>query len=271
MAVSVSPISLAGQNLEFGGSSMAPLDTAAEYLRTHIDRVLPLYVLAMAPHAVVSTLLIEAVVAQHGGRLQRLCVELLTATLWRWAWLSKLQAMVQEDLNGNRTTGLRRKLLPILVLRLFSSVALTWGSIFVLPGFLGLFVGSFAAPLLLETDEPAMARVGQAMSWIMHAYKRLLRVIVAISLMGLVMSVALLVTLYTVTDQLLPSLFGFQSTSLRLTLQGAAWRLGMGYAVFLMLDCFWTVLSVVLYDDSRSQRTATDLRARLALISGARQ
>jgi hypothetical protein len=179
--------------------------------------------------------------------------------------------MVQEHLSGKHVKGLGRKLVPILILRLFSSVALTWGSFAILPGFVGLFVGSFAAPLLLESDEPAVNRVGQAISWIMHAYRRLLRVVLALSLMGLVMAVAMFVTVYALTEQLLPSLFGFESANLRLTLRSNAWLLGMGYFIFLLLDLFWTVLAVMLYDDSRSQRMATDLRARLALISGGRE
>ena len=64
----------ATQTLEFGGSSMAPLDAAAEYLRSNVDRVLPLYALAMGPHAAVSLMLIEAIAAKHGGQLRPLCM-----------------------------------------------------------------------------------------------------------------------------------------------------------------------------------------------------
>ena len=258
----------AAQVLEFGGSSTAPLDAAAEYLRTHIDRILPLYVVAMAPHALVSMALIEAISAKHGGRLQRLCIQLVAATLWRWIWLSKIQSLVQDELSGNRTAGFWRKIAPILILRLFSAVAITWGGFLILPGFVGLFVGSFAAPLLLESDEPAALRLRKAISWIAHAYKRLLRVTLALSLLGLVLTIAIFVTQFALIERLLPMLLGFESTSLRLTLESSAWELGVCYFVFLLLDLFWTVLAVVLYDDSRSQRMATDLRARLAVICG---
>ena len=175
---------------------------------------------------------------------------------------------MQADLSGNRTTGLWRKMPPILILRLFSNVAITWGSFLILPGFVGLFIGSFAAPLLLESDEPAGVRLGKAISWITHACKRLLRVMLAMSLLALVLTIAIFVTQYFLVERLLPALLGFESTNLSLTLRSSAWQLGMCYFVFLALDLFWTVLAVVLYDDSRSQRMATDLRVRLAAISG---
>jgi hypothetical protein len=257
----------ATQTLEFGGSSMAPLDAAAEYLRTRLDAVLPLYVLAMAPHAAVTLLLIEAIAVKHGGQLQVLCIELLAATIWRWIWLARIQANVQAELSGKRGSGFWRKLLPMIVIRLFSGVAITWGSFLILPAFVGLFTGSFAAPLLLESDEPAHTRIFNATGWIMRASKRLFRVTMAMSLLGLVLAIACFVTQFYLVREILP-LFGFQSTSLDLTLGSTTWRLGMCYFVFLILDLYWTVLSVVLYDDSRSQRMATDLYARLAVITG---
>src|ERR1700684_4609331 len=85
-----------------GGPCIAPLDAAAEYLRGNMDKVLPLYVLAMGPHAVIVILLIDAIVGEERSAAAMYCLLLVAATVWRWIWLARLQQNVQADLQAQQ-------------------------------------------------------------------------------------------------------------------------------------------------------------------------
>jgi hypothetical protein len=257
-----SPVTLAVL-MEVGGSCLMPLDAAAEYWRSRADRLLPMYVLAMAPHAVFSGLLITAITAEQRSLAGEYCVYLAIATVWRF-----LQRRVQEDLRAQSQPVFWSKLPQILLLRLYGNIGINWGILLAgVPAFYGLFLGSFAAPLLLESDEPAAARLRQAMSWIHHSGKRLFRITVAMVVFTLLLLVALFVSQYILAGTILPTLLGMNTADLNLTLGGWAWRLSLCYFVFLIVDAFWSVASVLVYYDSQSRRTGTDLQARLTVLN----
>ncbi len=265
MTTSVAKSAEVADLLQTQGPCTAPLDAAAEYLRRRIDRVLPMYVLAMAPHAVVTGLLIEAVVGERRSDAAEYCLLLAAATVWRWVLLSKLQSMVACDLQGVRGTRFWSRLAPILLIRLYSNIAITWGSLLAgVPAFYGLYAGSFAAPLLLENSQPTLARLAVAFSWIQHSARRLFRISLAVTAIALYMTLAIFVCQYLLTQSYIPSLLGLNTGQFILTLNSWPWRLGIIYFVFLAIDMFWTIASVVIYYDSQSRRVATDLRVRLA-------
>ena len=254
--------------LEAQGPCTTPLDMAVEYIRARIDRVLPMYVLAMARHAVITVLLIDAVTGERRRRIATYCLYLVACMVWRWIWLSRLQYGVQADLQDNAITSFWRRLPQVLLVRLFSHFAITWGGFLVgVPVFYGIFTGSFAAPLLFENDEPLRARLRRLVSWIQYSAKRLMRVVFAMTVLACIMTVAVFVSQAILTETFIPSLLGLNIVDLGVTLASWGWRLRMIYFIFLVLDAFWTVAAVFLYYDSQSRRMATDLRARLQLIA----
>jgi hypothetical protein len=262
-----SPVTLADL-LEIGGPSLTPLDAAADYWRSRIARLFPLYVLAMAPHAVMAGLLISAISGGRRSVAATDCIYISVSTIWRWIWIAKLQHVVQEELRVQRQPRFWSRLPQILVLRLLGNVGINWGFLLAgVPAFYGLYIGSFAAPLLLESDEPAVRRVREAMSWIHHSGKRLFRMALAVSVIALVLLVAIFVSQAILGRTLLPALLPIDTADLNLTLNGWAWRLSLVYFVWLLVDAFWAVASVLVYYDSQSRRTATDLQARLTALT----
>ena len=246
--------------MEVGGSCLTPLDAAADYWRSRIDRLLPLYVLAMAPHAIFAVMLIAAITGEQRSLAGQYCIYLTLATIWRWIWISRLQHRVQEDLRSQPQPVFWSRLPQILLLRLYGNAGLVLA-------LHGLFVGSFAAPLLLESDEPAFGRFRESISWINHSAKRLFRITMAMTVFTVLLFVALLASQYILSRTVLPTLLGINTADLDLTLNGGAWRLSLCYFVFLVIDAYWTVAAVLVYYDSQSRRTATDLQARLTLLT----
>lgn len=255
------------------GSCTAPLDAAVEYLRVRGARVFPLYVLAMAPHAIVVKWLLDAIVAEQRDALSGWCALLTLATVWRWIWLARIQAMVQSDLGVLPPRPERefwKRLIPILQVRLVSNIAVTWGGLIVFPAFYGLFIGSFAAPLFLENPGPVLPNLGKSISWIHNSTRRLMRITLAMTIVAVLILVAAFVAQLLLTSTVLPSLLGLDTADLGVTLNSWAWRLTVFYFLFLILDGYWTVASVLIYYDSQSRRLATDLKSRLRNVTEGR-
>jgi hypothetical protein len=254
--------------MEVGGSCLSPLDAAADYWRSKVDRLLPAYVLAMGPHAIFSGLLIAAITGERRSLANEYCAYLAVATIWRWIWISRLQHQVQQDLLARPQPIFWSRLPQILLLRLYGSISVSWGSLLAgVPAFYGLFLGSFAAPLLLESDDPTTRRLREAISWVHHSGKRLFRIVLVMTVIFLLLLVALFAGQYILSRTVLPTLIGMNTADLNLTLNGWAWRLSLCYFVFLLVDAFWSVAAVLVYYDSQSRRTGTDLQARLTVLT----
>jgi hypothetical protein len=246
------------------GSCIAPLDSAAEYIRHRLGEVIPLYVLAMLPYSIIVLLLIDAINSRQRLAVAQYCMYLVPATAWRWIWLARLQQRVQEDMQSRRAGRFWPRIPSILLLRVLASNAMVWGSFAVcVPTLYGLFVGGFAAPLLLENSDPAYGRFRSVISWVTHSAWRLTRVALAVGVGAGLLAVVLFVNQLILAQFILPSLLGVDAAELNLTLNGWAWRLSFLYFFFLLVDCFWSVAAVILYHDSQSRRMATDLRIRL--------
>ena len=87
------------------------------------------------------------------------------------------------------------------------------------------------------------------------------------TVIAVLLLVAIVIGQTILAQTVLPNLLGIDTADLNVTLDSWAWRLGILYFVFLLLDLFWTVASVLIYYDSQSRRTATDLRTRLAAVT----
>jgi hypothetical protein len=163
---------------------------------------------------------------------------------------------------------LRRRLVGILLVRLYANVVLTWGGVLILPSFYALFAGSFAAPMLLEREGPLLGEARRVLGLVHHAAGRLTLVLIALTALGLALVVAVRTAHYAVIAVVLPSLLGMDTTGAVLTVQSVSWKLSVLYFIFVFLDFFWTVAAVFLYYDSQSRRTGSDLRARLQRLTG---
>lgn len=249
--------------LDTQGPGAKPLDAAAEYLRARFDRVLVCYVLAMFPHAIVALMLTQAIANEHRARFPMICLLLTLATVWRWVGLAWLQYDVQSQLHEMRKPPFWRRLPSILLLRLYGNLAMGWGGILVLPGFYGLFVSSFAAPLLLENHEPLLLRLRKVNKWISHSAARLGYALMMLAFVILALTVGILILQMFLLGQVFPSILGISVGDASVTMSSWAWRLGLFYLIFLLFDMYWQVAGVFLYYDSQSRRMATDLRARL--------
>ena len=100
-----------------------------------------------------------------------------------WAWLGRMQQIVQQDLQARSGLRLRARLIWIIVARLYANVVMTWGGLVILPSFYGLFAGGFATPLLLERGG-VVTELMRVYRWIHHSGRRLLRVTVAMTFMA---------------------------------------------------------------------------------------
>lgn len=248
------------------GSCLHPLDAAAEYLRERGPRVVPLYVVAMAPFSAAMLYVIDVVTSQFRSALPFACLLLSLATLWRWGWLAAAQRRVQEDLRGDPPLPLWGRLAKIVLAKLALSVVVLWGSLMVLPAFYGFFVSGVAVPVLLESAGPATRQLTRALSWVHDGAGRLSRVALALSLAVLLTALATLVLQLFLVHTVLPSLLGLEVADLRLTVWSAAWLLCLGYFLFVAFDLYWAVASVMVYYDLQSRRLGSDLRLRLRLL-----
>src|SRR5438105_3934179 len=114
-------------------SALAPLDAGLEYLRAHLMRVLPLYLLAMAPLSLCALLIIDSISAGQRTALWLWALPVVPAMVWRWIGQAALQRRVQADLRGQPPLPLWPRLPAILVTRMLANLALLWGSFVVVP------------------------------------------------------------------------------------------------------------------------------------------
>jgi hypothetical protein len=256
-------VARAGQS---GESALWALDVAVNYLRRFGHRVLPVYLVAMGPFSAAVLWLIDAIAAQDQSVLPFGCALLVLATLWRWGWLSVVQWRVQRDCRGEPPLLLRRRLAAILLLRLLAATSITWGLLLIIPFFYGFFAAGFIAPLLLEWEGPATARVFESLQRLQDARERLGRVLGALAAAGLAALVTAVVWHLLLLGTLLTSILGFETADIALTLRGTSWVLAVGYFLFVVFDVFWTVASVILFYDLQARRLGSDLRLRLRAL-----
>lgn len=250
-------------------SATGPLDVALEYLRRRPERVVGLYVLAVAPMTLAMLWVIDVVTAQQRSALPLVCVALTAATVWRWAFQALMQARVQADLRLEQAKVTLWRLGSILVIRAMANALLTWGALFFIPALFGLWLAGFATPMVLDRQGSAAVKLRETWQWMQHSLGRLARITSALSLL-LVLAVVGVFTLHgLLLGTVLPSFLGVDVSELALTMSGPGWWIAVGYFIFLGFDLFWTVASVMVFYSLRSSRLGTDLRVRLQELTAA--
>lgn len=248
--------------------ALRPLDDTVEYIRANGARVVPLYIVAVAPTTMATLMLLDTVSTGMYSALPEGCMLLSVATLWKWAWGSAVQARIQAALSGRSGAPLPGRMTYIIALKLVASMAMLWGSFLVLPAIYGFFLSGMAAPILLDSGRSALEGAQWAIRWVGDSMNRALKIISAVSILFLVAYLGVTLLQLMITHTVMPSLLGMDPTELSLTIWGWAWQMAVLYMLFLVFDFFWMVASVLLYHDIQSRRAGVDLGQRLTTLGG---
>lgn len=241
----------------------ASLDAAADYLRNHGARVTAWYLLAAGPVLIACWWWIAAVAMENRSQLPPASLALLGAMLWRWGVLAKIQQVVMRDL-GMAADRLGFKMILIAIAgRLLAHVGILWGSLLIVPGLWSFYVSSFISPALLTPGRPAGSSlrhtvalsINQSILLARHASMLTLLVTVAMLAFGVLQGVMVYI--------ILPSLMGYDTADLKISMGNLSWWLFSMLAVLLVFDCYWAVGSVMLLQQLEARRTGSDLQARL--------
>ncbi|MFW6157900.1 MAG: hypothetical protein ACOC8E_00915 [Planctomycetota bacterium] len=253
-------------------SALPAFDNALEYIRARPLAVLPRYLVGIAPTALVMLLLIDVMTAERWSDLSGACALLVVAGFWRWGWIAALQRQVQAEMRGTDPLPLRPNLVRILLARLYCSVLLSWGSLLVVPGLYGLFLGGFATPLFLERPGKMAATLGAGLRMISQSVGTLWRATFVLAAAILLAAFNVMVFQYLLTGVVLTSLLGVHTADLLLTMNSTAWWVFIFFLLFTLFDGFWAVASVTLFYHLQAQRLGTDLQLRFqALVAGGGQ
>lgn len=250
-------------------SSMATLDLALVYIRQRMMMLAPWYVLAILPMVGMMLMTIDVVSTQRKALLPVVCLGLTVAVVWRWIIQSIIQRNVQMELSGETLVSVWRRLGPILFGRLLANFAITWGGMFILPGFVGFFASGFIAPAALTPSGSVTLGIKRAMN--LTTTGRLMKVGYVLFLGTMLILVGVIGLQVMLVQIILPSLMGISSVSFILTMQSLAWIMAVGFLIFILFDFYWTVASVFVFYDQQSRRLGADLKLRLILIQEAQQ
>ncbi|MCC7193875.1 MAG: hypothetical protein IT444_13990 [Phycisphaeraceae bacterium] len=244
-------------------SVLPPLDAAIDYLRQRPMRVLPAYVMAIAPMSVCVFLLIDAITSGHRSALPEVVILFMVSFVWRWGWLGFLQRRIQVDLRGEPPLPLRKRIVPIIFTRILALMGMTWGSFLIVPSILGFYLSGLVTPSLLERSGPATKQLMETGSWLTSSGGRMTKLTGAIGVIAMLVWINVTVIQTLVVNMLIPTLAGLDVNDLRLTLSSPAWFFFLQYLLFLVFDLLWAVAAVMLFYDLQSRRLGSDLRRRL--------
>lgn len=250
------------------GSSLAPLDGALRFLRARAASLLGRYVVAAGPLAAAMWVAIDVVSAQDRAAVPRAAGLLIAAMFWRWIALADLQRRVLAGAGMQRSCRLRRRLAATIVLRLSCAQCLTWGACLVVLPFWGFFLGSFAVPALLRHDGPAAAEIAALFGRITASSAYLARAGAALAVLFFLGALAMLTCQLAAAHVLLPALLGIDTSDMRLAMSHPAWWLVTLGVLLMAFDLYWTIAAVFVCDRMWQQRTGSDLRLRLAAMTG---
>ena len=249
-----------------GGFSLLPLDEAVEIMRGSMGRILPLYMVGVAPMSVAVFILIDAVAAGKYSALPEGCALLAFGTVWKWAFCAVIQGRIQEGLTGKPAPPLRGRLPSIINARLAASMAMLWGSFVVIPPLYGFFLAGMAAPALLDRGGRALDTAEWIVRWVTASMGQAAKIAAAVGALFMVAHLGVTLLQMALTQVVMPSMLGMDPTELELTLYGVEWQMAVGYFIFLLFDLYWTVAGVTLYYAIQSRRAGVDLGLRLKAL-----
>ncbi|MGC9260727.1 MAG: hypothetical protein ACP5I8_11730 [Phycisphaerae bacterium] len=247
-------------NDDFAGS----LDAGLEFIRAHVAWTLPMYVLAVAPTALLMLPIIADIAVHRPGDATPYCWLLLPAMVWRWCVLAIIQQRVCWAVTRNADTRLlKRRMFPLIIVRLTLAVGAVWGCwLLLVPGFPAIILGAQVAPSLLDAPttsfkhvrRPLLMGLASAGTW---------RQLCVVLLTLLVVYIGIIGTLHILADMVIPSFAGISDLRLQLLLRSSALEMGIVLLIWMGFDLLWHVISVIQFYHVQARHTGADIQFRL--------
>ncbi len=251
-------------DLQSNGDFAGSLDAGLEFIRAHAAWTVPMYVLAVAPAALLMLPIIADIAVHRPSDTTLYCWLLLPAMVWRWCILAIIQQRVRWAVTG-KTDGnlLKRQLFPLIILRLSLAVWAVWGCwLLLVPGFPAIILGALVVPSLVDAPglsfkhirRPMLLGLTSVSTWRQLCVVLLTFVVVYIGIIG---------TLDIFADTVIPSFAGISDLHLQLLLRSSALKMGMMLFIWMGFDLLWHVSSVIQFYYTQSRHTGADIQFRL--------
>lgn len=251
-----------------GKSALAPLNTAAEYLKYDGFTVLPYYTAAMLPFSIVMYFIIDSLSAKDVTTLAALSALLVAATFWRWLWLALLQRHIQTFIRGNQPPySIKNKFKDIMLTKILCSFCWSWGSFVIIPFHFGFFLTAICVPALLENDKRLLKANRETLGLINKSFGKLIKVSSALLLLASITTISIFIFQSLIVHTALPSWLGIEIADLSITSSNIVWILTVFYFIFLIWDFFWTIVSVMLFYDMQARASGRDLLIKIERLS----
>ncbi len=240
-----------------------PLDAAVEYIRLRLGWIFPLYVLAAGPLILLGMAAISTIVTHDATATPFFALLALPALVWRWCWLTVIQARVQEELSAKRPSGVLKRLPFVLVIRLAIAPLVLWGTgLLIFPALMAMAAGTMATPLLLDAPNTGWKQIKKLFRHSI-ASGRAMKLAGLLALIFIALGSGIYGVLELLGQFILPSLMGVSDPRISLIINSSAMALGFDFFTLLALDLLWCVTGVILYNELEARRTGADLRVRL--------
>ncbi|MEM8736987.1 MAG: hypothetical protein AAGG38_00720 [Planctomycetota bacterium] len=247
---------------------LAPADLASAYLRRAGGPAVVRYLVAVAPLAAAAWVFIDAVTAQDRRALGAASLMIVGAMLWRWVGLAWVQARVMRDA-GRPARWRWGAVAGVVASRLIAHMVLVWGGLLVLPAIVAFHFSGFAAVGVLEPGRRGvLGALGEMLKLVWSNLRAVWLSSVVLMVYFFLGTLSLMLVQGMLIWLVLPSLFGIDTTDLKLAAGGAAWWLSLVFLAWLVFDLFWHVAAVFAVIDLQARQTGGDLLSRLRRLPG---
>ena len=251
-------------DLQSNGDFAGAMDAGLEFIRAQGAWALPMYVLAVAPTALLMLPIIGDIAIHRPSGAAVYGWLLLPAMVWRWFILALIQQRVRWAITG-KSDGrmLMRRLFPLIILRLTLAAWALWGCwLLLVPGLPAVILSALVVPSLLDTPTLSFKHVFQPMGTALTApstWRQLLAVLLTL----LVVYIGIIGTLHILADTVIPSFAGISDLRLQLLLRSPALELGIGLFMWMGFDLLWHCSSVIQFYHVQSRHTGADIQFQL--------
>ena len=251
-------------DLQSNGDFAGALDAGLEFIRAHGAWVLPMYILAVAPTALLMLPIIADIAIHRPGDTALYAWLLLPAMVWRWCILARIQQHVRWAVTGKIEGRLLvQRLFPMIILRLMLAAATVWGCwLLVVPGFPFMILSALVVPSLLDSPTISFKHICRPM-WIGLTAPSAWRQFIVLLVTLLVVYIGIIGTLHILADTVIPSFAGLGDLRLQLLLRSSALELGLAVFIWMGFDLLWHSSSVIQFYHVQSRHTGADIQFRL--------
>ena len=251
-------------DLQSNGDFAGSLDAGLEFIRAFPAWTVPMYALAVAPTALLMLPIIGDIAVHRPSDGSAYCWLLLPAMIWRWCILGLIQLRARWAITGKMDSDVfKRRLFPLIILRLIFAVWVIWGGwLMLVPALPALIFGAFVAPSLLDAPSmglkqvlrPLVIGLKSASTW---------RQLIAALLTGVAVYIGIIESLNLLADTILPTFAGISDLRLQLLLRSSALELGVLLVIWMGFDLLWHVSAVIQFYFMQSRHSGADIQFRL--------